>query len=406
MTNQAGLSRRGFLLRSSIATGGLIAGPALFSACSKADTGSGSRLDSLKSEGKITVGIAGEQPYAFLDHGDLTGEDPTVQKAIWNAVGIDNVEAKQVRIRLVDPRPQCRRLRRDRGGHVHQPRPCEQAAFSEPVYCAPNAFMVPTGQPGQHHRLRVGRRGRDQAGCLQRRRRGRASRGMPACPTATSSPCPTWRRGATQLEQGRIGAIGLTSITLNWHLEQNPDTDAEVTEAVHPMVDGKEVLGCGAAVFRKDDTDLVEAFNKELKKLKDSGELTKMIEEFGFGPETLPPDDVTTARACARAERDRPWRVSNASSSAPGWTWCSMGSGSRCTQRCSGPCSPSWSRSCSACSPCTGPRGLRGYRPRHRGVLPRHVAGRPAVLDRVRGCRCCRLQDRRQRGRTRSSPWV
>jgi polar amino acid transport system substrate-binding protein len=52
-------------------------------------------------------------------------------------------------------------------------------------------------------------------------------------------------------------------------------------------------------VFRKEDTDLVEAFNEELKKLIDSGELTEMIEPFGFGPETLPPDDVTTESLCA-----------------------------------------------------------------------------------------------------------
>ena len=122
---------------------------------------------------------------------------------------------------------------------------------------------------------------------------------MPEYPDGDIVTVPDMATGATQLEQGRIGAIGLTSITLNWHLEQNPDTDAEVTEAFTPVVDGKEVLGCGAAVFKKDATDLVEAFNKELKKLKDSGELTEMIEEFGFGPETLPPDGVTTESLCA-----------------------------------------------------------------------------------------------------------
>jgi polar amino acid transport system substrate-binding protein len=109
---------------------------------------------------------------------------------------------------------------------------------------------------------------------------------------------PDLPTGVTQLEQGRIQAIGLTSISLKWLLEQDPSIDAEVTEPFTPVVDCKEVLGCGAAVFRKEDTDLVEAFNAELKKLKDSGELTKLIEPFGFGAETLPPDDVTTESLC------------------------------------------------------------------------------------------------------------
>ena len=298
MTNQAGLSRRGFLLRSSIVTGGLIASPALISACSKADTGSGSKLDALKSDGKITVGIAGEQPYAFLDHGDLTGEDPTVQKAIWNAVGIDNVEAKQVAFDSLIPGLNAGDFDVIAAGMFINPDRCEQAAFSEPMYCAPNAFMVPTGNPDSISDFESVAAAGIKLGVFSGAVEGDFARDA-GVSDGNIVTVPDMATGATQLEQGRIGAIGLTSITLNWHLEQNPDTDAEVTEAFTPVVDGKEVLGCGAAVFRKDDTDLVEAFNKELKKLKDSGELTKMIEEFGFGPETLPPDGVTTESLCA-----------------------------------------------------------------------------------------------------------
>ena len=110
---------------------------------------------------------------------------------------------------------------------------------------------------------------------------------------------PDLPAGIQQLEQGRIRAVGLTSITLAWALKQDPSIKAELTKPFVPMVDGKEVLGCGAAVFRKADTDLVNAFNAQLKTLKDSGELTKMIEPFGFGPETLPPADLTTAKLCA-----------------------------------------------------------------------------------------------------------
>ena len=298
MTYQAGLSRRGFLIRSSIATGGLIAGPALLSACAEADTGSGSRLDSLKSAGKITVGIAGEQPYAFLDHGDLTGQDPTVQKAIWNAVGIDEVEAKQVAFDSLIPGLNAGEFDVIAAGMFINPERCEQAAFSEPVYCAPNAFMVPTGNPDSISDFESVAAAGIKLGVLGGAVEGEFARGA-GVSGGNIVTIPDMATGVTQLEQGRIQAIGLTSITLNWHLEQNPDTDAEVTEAFTPLVDGEEVLGCGAAVFRQDDTDLVEAFNAELKKLIDSGELTELIEPFGFGSETLPPDGVTTESLCA-----------------------------------------------------------------------------------------------------------
>jgi polar amino acid transport system substrate-binding protein len=51
-------------------------------------------------------------------------------------------------------------------------------------------------------------------------------------------------------------------------------------------------------VFRKGDDDLREAFNEELKKLRESGRLLELIEPFGFGPETIPPDDLTTEQLC------------------------------------------------------------------------------------------------------------
>ncbi len=298
MTNQAGLSRRVFLIRTSLATGGLIAGPALLSACAKADTGSGSRLETLKSEGKITVGIAGEQPYAFLDKGELTGEDPTVQKAIWNAVGIDEVVAKQVAFDSLIPGLNAGEFDVIAAGMFINPERCEQAAFSEPMYCAPNAFMVPPGNPDNISDFESVAAAGIKLGVFSGAVEGAYAKkaGVSGGNIVT---VPDMATGVTQLEQGRIQAIGLTSITLNWALEQDPDIEAEVTEAFTPVVDGEEVLGCGAAVFRKDDTDLVEAFNAELKKLKESGELTELIEPFGFGPETLPPEDVTTESLCA-----------------------------------------------------------------------------------------------------------
>ena len=296
MTNQAGFSRRGFLIRSSLLTGGLIAGPTLLSACEEADTGGGGRLEALKSEGTIKVGIAGEQPYAFLDKGELTGEDPTVQKAIWNAIGIDNVEPTQVAFDSLIPGLNAGDFDVVAAGMFINPDRCKQAAFSEPMYCAPNAFMVPSGNPDDISDFESVAAAGIKLGVFSGAVEGDYAR-QAGVSGGNIVTVPDMSTAATQLEQGRIQAIGLTSITLNWHLEQNPDMDAEVTEPFTPVVDGEEVLGCGAAVFRKDDTELLEAFNEELEKLKESGELAALIEPFGFAG-TTPPDDVTTESLC------------------------------------------------------------------------------------------------------------
>ena len=297
MTHQHVLTRRLFLVRSSVVVGGLVAGPTLLNACTKAETGGGSRLDALKSQGSITVGIAGEQPYAFLDKGELTGEDPTVQKAIWNAVGIETVEAKQVSFDALIPGLNAGDFDVVAAGMFINPERCQQAAFSEPMYCAPNAFLVPPGNPDNITDFESVAAAGIKLGVFSGAVEGDYARdaGVSGGNIVT---IPALQTGVTQLEQGRIQAIGLTSITLNWHLQQNPDAEVEVTEPFVPVVGGEEVLGCGAAVFRQEDTELIEAFNEELQKLKDSGELTEMIEPFGFGPETLPPDDVTTESLC------------------------------------------------------------------------------------------------------------
>jgi polar amino acid transport system substrate-binding protein len=297
VTNEAGFSRRGFLIRSSIATAGLVAGPTLLEACSKTDTGSGNRLDALKSSGKITVGIAGEQPYAFQDKGKLTGEDPTVQEAIWKAIGIDKVEAKQVSFDALIPGLNAHDFDVIAAGMFINPDRCKQAAFSEPMYCAPNAFMVPKGNPDHISDFESVAKAGIKLGVFSGAVEGdyAKSAGVASGKIVT---VPDMSTGVTQLQQGRIRAIGLTSITLNWALKQDPSINAEVTDPFTPVVNGKEQLGCGAAVFRKGDTDLVDAFNAELKKLKDSGKLADLIEPFGFEG-TTPPAGVTTASLCA-----------------------------------------------------------------------------------------------------------
>jgi polar amino acid transport system substrate-binding protein len=299
MSQKIELSRRHLLVRGSFAAAGLIVGPSLLEACGeKVDTGSGSRLDQLKSDGKITVGIAGEQPYAFLDHGKLTGEDPTVQKAIWNAVGIENVEAKQVSFDALIPGLNANNFDVVAAGMFINPDRCKQAAFSEPMYIAPNAFMVPKGNPDNITDFESVAKAGIKLGVFSGAVEGDYAKkaGVAGGKIIT---VPDMATGVTQLEQGRIRAIGLTSITLKWALEQDSSINAEVTEPFVPVVDGQEQIGAGAAVFRKKDADLVEAFNKELKKLKDSGKLTELVEPFGFGPETLPPDDLTTDKLCA-----------------------------------------------------------------------------------------------------------
>ena len=66
-------------------------------------------------------------------------------------------------------------------------------------------------------------------------------------------------------------------------------------EVVYPL-EGDKPTG-SAPAFRPADTDLYEAFQRELRALKKSGEFDKISQRFGFD---MPPDrrDMTDQQAC------------------------------------------------------------------------------------------------------------
>jgi polar amino acid transport system substrate-binding protein len=58
--------------------------------------------------------------------------------------------------------------------------------------------------------------------------------------------------------------------------------------------------GYGAIGFRKADISLIAAWNDWLKQAKESGELLRLLEPFGFTEDNIAPEGVTTAELCAR----------------------------------------------------------------------------------------------------------
>jgi polar amino acid transport system substrate-binding protein len=177
------------------------------------------------------------------------------------------------------------------------PERCEQADFSEPVVCAPQAFLVPRGNPqGIIDYASVASAG-ITLGVLSGAAEGLQATKL-GVPEANVVQLASQRDGLAALTAGRVGAFALTSISLRNILKDNPDAPVELTTPFTPIIDGEEALGCGGAVFRKADPDLRDAFNGELAKLKESGRLRELIEPFGFGPETIPPPDLTTEQLC------------------------------------------------------------------------------------------------------------
>lgn len=275
-----------------------IGGPALLTACSEVpQQGEGGTLQRVKDAKTIKVGIAGEIPYGYTEDGKVTGEAPEVARAVFKNLGVDNVDAKQVEFGQLIQALNAGQYDMVAAGMAVKPDRCQNAQFSIVDYVTPTAMLVPKGNPkGINNFDDLKAKGETIAVVTATIEQSVVKASGIAADKIQTYDGPPELLQALTTKRAYCGA--LTDITLRRLLEDNPDAPLEVTEGFVPVVDGKEQIQAGAFVFRKDDKDLVDAFNKELKKLQDSGEWLKITEPFGFAKSNEVPADVTTEKLC------------------------------------------------------------------------------------------------------------
>jgi polar amino acid transport system substrate-binding protein len=258
----------------------------------------GNTLQKIQEEGTVTVGIAGEAPYSFQEGGEPTGGTIAMHEEIFSNLGVDNVEALLVDWDALIPGLNAGRFDLVSAGMSILPERCEQAAFSDPEIMYTTALMVQEGNPkglsdmqsvveADDVKLAVLSGGieagyADELGIDNVQSVGNAQDGMDT------------------VAAGRADAFAMTAISLNWLADNNPDAGVEVTDAFVANINGEEQIGAGGTVFRKGDTELLEAYNAELAKITESPETyVEVLGEFGFTEENLPPEDLTTEELCA-----------------------------------------------------------------------------------------------------------
>lgn len=288
-------TRRDFLTRSAT-VGGLTVAGSVFAACTSTSTG-GSALADARRTGTIKVGIAGEVPYGFTEKGRVTGEAPEVARVVFGRLGIHDMRAQQVEFDSLIGGLNAHLFDVVSAGMFITPQRCLQAAFSSPDYLAPEAFLVPKGNPQQvlqfsdltTKRLKVA----VLSGAVEQSYAQRS--GVPADLIQVTGD----QVGMLQeVLNGRVYAAALTNISLNWLVRQNPAAPVEVTPAFNPVIDGVQVRSAGAFVFRTSDNDLREAFNRELHTIHADGQWLQVAAPFGFAQPNIPGPDLTTEQLC------------------------------------------------------------------------------------------------------------
>jgi polar amino acid transport system substrate-binding protein len=279
-------TRRDLLKRTGFATAAVIGGPALITACSKTEDsgGGGGALDRIKKDGKVKVGFANEAPFGFRDKsGNLTGEAPELARSIFKAMGVNDLEPVLAKsFDALIPGLAAQQYDIIAAGMFITPERCQQIAFANPDYFGSNAFLVKKGNPSGIKTFAQVKTSGIKLGVLG----GAVEKGYAQASGVSGGKIVTFpdQNAAFQgMLAGRVDAVALTSASLRWTLSQNyAGKPLEVTAPFIPVVNGKEQPNFGGFGIRKADTDLLNAFNAELKKLQGSNGVLPLIQKFGF----------------------------------------------------------------------------------------------------------------------------
>ena len=256
-----------------------------------------STLEKAQESGSITLAIASEQPYSWVEGGEPTGATIAMHEQIFSNLGIDDIKIEEVDWNSLIPGLNAGRWDVVSAGMSILPDRCAEAAFSDPEIMYTTALVVPKGNPKDLSDLdSVLDAGGDVTLAVQS---GAIEEGYATdLGIANTVQVDSAQAGIEIVQSGRADAFALTAVSMNW-MTKDLD-DVETTDAFVQEIDGVEQIGAGATVFRQDDTDLLEAYNEELAKITgDETSYLDLVEPFGFTAENLPPADLTTEQLCS-----------------------------------------------------------------------------------------------------------
>ena len=280
--------RRGSVAAPFLA-GALLAGMFGMAAPAAADT-----LAELKEQGFARLAIANEPPWTEVKpDGKVSGAAVEVARAVLAKLGVGDVVASISEYGAMIPGLQAGRFDLVTAGLFIKPERCAAVIFSEPDLCDAEAFAVKTGNPGgfmtyadlaASDSARVGAPG----GGTEERLALEAG-----VPRDRVIVVPDGTSGIKMLQDGRIDAYALPTLSLNDLVAKSGDTGIEV---ITPIA-GTPIY-CAGAAFRKDDAAFRDAYDEVLAEMKKNGEFATIVEPFGFPAEAA--SMVTREELCNR----------------------------------------------------------------------------------------------------------
>ncbi|WP_406304874.1 ectoine/hydroxyectoine ABC transporter substrate-binding protein EhuB [Streptomyces sp. NBC_00885] len=275
-TRLTGSIRRRTVLLGTAAAGAL--GAAGAAGCSRVP--SGDALARLKSQRTVRLGIAGEVPYGYVDdQGEFTGEAPELARVIFKRLGIDSVQPVATDFASLIPGLNSQQFDVVSAGMYINKERCEQVIFADPEYQMLDSFIVRKGNPKNLHTYED---------VVKAKAKFATGTGYAEIDYAVAAGYPEKDivilqdqvAGLNAVESGRVDVFAGTALTTREVVKKS--RKAEATAPFAAVVDGEKKIDGGGFAFRPTDTELRDAFNVEIHKMKKSGELFRILRPFGF----------------------------------------------------------------------------------------------------------------------------
>ncbi len=257
-------------------------------------------LEKAKSQGFITVGFANEAPYAYATpDGKLTGEAVEIARVALNNMGIKEMNGVLTEFGSLIPGLKANRFDIITAGmYITKPR-SNEVEFANPEYTIGEAIAVKAGNPLNLHSYKdIAANAQAEIGVMA----GAVEFDMVVKSGVAKEQIvtvPDQPAALAALQAGRVDVITMSGPALQTMLENAKDSKIErVMDFTQPVIDGKPAQSYGAAAFRKEDKEFVEAYNQELEKMKQSGQLLEILKKFGFTEQEYP-GDITVEKVLA-----------------------------------------------------------------------------------------------------------
>lgn len=256
------------------------------------DNGEADEGEDVQVEGdSVTVAIAGEDPYSYLDDsGEPTGAAIALaEEIIGERMGYE-VDAELTDWDSLIPGLNAGQWDVVSAGMSITPERCEQAAFSEPELMYTTAFLVEEGNPHDIHDFEDMAAVQEEQGLDVVTLTAGVEAGYTEDMGIDAEGVGSAEDGVDFVSGGRADVFALTAISLN---AMAGDMDGvEVTDAFAHEV------SAGSTVFRFEDDEFMDEYNEHLTEVKESGEFLDIISEFGFTEDEVPPTELTADELC------------------------------------------------------------------------------------------------------------